>query len=370
MSWRVVSLLLTISAIHELQALDICSRKGECNRKLPPMRSGNLWSRRSIFAVGGLCTCQSPGILPAKEVPFGTIDIPIEYSSRVSAYIVRYTVGGDEFAAIVDTGSPFLTIPSHCRGKWGCYNPEHSTPSGLAPTIERFDNNQGRVTWRQASLSLGGRLLRDSIVFGVLDESLMDGPGGVFLGLVRDTDWWIRPSFLGQLGVSAFQVDLINKKLVLSSDRIPSSSTDTIPLVRDLNKMYKDPTVHYTAKVHEISVNGAQLANDGRPIYAIFDTGVTGMVVSRELFEERLITARSNREKNLWGNVTLEFKTHPGSLTTLTATKPLTTPLGEMPWKSFKAHLVVLGLSFLNNTVTTIDIDKGTIQIENYTADS
>ena len=56
--------------------------------------------------------------------------------------------------------------------------------------------------------------------FGVLSESLMDGPGGVFFGLIRDTDAWIRPSFLGQTEVRSFQIDLAledQKFLVLSN---------------------------------------------------------------------------------------------------------------------------------------------------------
>lgn len=81
------------------------------------------------------------------------------------------------------------------------------------------------------------------------------------------------------------------------------------------------------------------------------------MVVSRELFDERYASARKNKERNLWGTVDVDFRTKGGEVVTLTATKPIVTPLGEAPWKGFDAHLVVVGLSFLDGNKITIDID-------------
>ena len=191
------------------------------------------------------------------------------------------------------------------------------------------------------------------MTFGVISESLMDGPGGIFLGLVRDTNSWIRPSFLGQSDVTAFSIDLRNgiaksltlygggeaiKKMKEGGKRIvqfssPSSkignarssifnyilnAQNAIPLVRDLKK-YGDHTIHYVGAVSSISVNGSNLASSRRnnKIYCIFDTGCSGMTISPSLFDERYTTARERREKSLWGNVDVELKTIAGDTVTL-----------------------------------------------------
>ena len=49
------------------------------------------------------------------------ITVPLKWVPELQAYVVFYTVGGDKFGAILDTGSPFLTVPSYCdETKWGC----------------------------------------------------------------------------------------------------------------------------------------------------------------------------------------------------------------------------------------------------------
>lgn len=289
--------------------------------------------------------------------------VPLVYVPSLSAYVVRYQVEGDSFGAILDTGSPFLTVPgTHCGtapSKYGCYRPQLGRPSGLSNTLERFDNNQGEVEWRLAPFAFvnaTGSMIIPELTFGVLSESLMDGPGGVFLGLVKTTDNWIRPSFLGQTPVRAFQVDLREEKLLRLSTTLLVTG-DFIPLVTDLRD-FGDPTLHYTARASRVVANGTPLGQDRQPIYVIFDTGITGMVVSPELLHERYRTARANRERNLWGTVEVEFRTKQGKSITLSATKPVTTPLGEMPWPRFRnAHLIAIGLSFLDERRMTIDID-------------
>ena len=329
--------------------------------------------------------------------------VPLRYVPALSAYVVSYTVGGSKFGAIVDTGSPFLLVPSYCdESKWGCYKPSASRPAaGLEPTYERFDSNEGMVEWRNAPFSFvvgepdgstrsidtasdsllsfhgGQSLFPQSMTFGVLSESLMDGPGGIFLGLVRDTDARIRPSFLGQSLVSAFSVDLRPeanpKTLTLSRSNQDWIPGDSIRLVRDLQR-FGDPTVHYVAEAQSILVNGSPLvsaANEKKnstkkKTYIIFDTGVSGMVICPDLFEERYKAALKNKEKSLWGKVDVCFATERGGKVTLGAIKPLTTPFeSERPWqKKFDGHLIVVGLAFLDGMKTSIDIDRGRLWIE------
>ena len=320
----------------------------------------------------------------------GSLVVPIKYVPALSAYVVSYTVGGSRFVAIVDTGSPFLLVPSYCdETKYGCYKQDSSLPSGLAPTYERFDSNEGMVEWRRApfsflqlddipagSMAAEKQLFPDSVTFGVLAESLMDGPGGIFLGLVKNTDARIRPSFLSQSAVSAFSIDLRArvepKTLTLSKSNDAWISGDWIQLNAKNLQKGGDPTRHYSVEALDVSVNGRPLvASDSRgkrqkKIYVIIDTGVSGMIITPDLFDERYKVARANREKSLWGDVDVTFGTARGGTLTLSATKPLTTPFGSnRPWgKPLDGHLLVVGLAFLDNKKTSIDIDNGRMWIE------
>ena len=131
----------------------------------------------------------------------------------------------------------------------------------------------------------------------------------------------------------------------------------------DLRNKYGAPVVHYTAKASDFVVNGLPLLiNNKNPLYVIFDTGVSGMVVSQELFDGRYLQARKNKEKSLWGSVEVSFATNAGHTVTLSATKPITTPLGKAtPWKGFKGNLIAVGLAFLDGFATTVDVDDGKI---------
>ena len=388
--------------------------------------------RKSLkFAAAGIASVfipkQQPAISATATSP--SITIPLEYQPKLSAYTIAYTIGTRKFGAIIDTGSPFLLVPENsettCRPeyKWGCLNPKESQPAaGLEPTLERFDGNEGRVEWREGKfsfdiaamnkdrdtlvtesgkindrsslLSFGGsatanaatedekvstsaELLfpRSLMTFGVINESLMDGPGGIFLGMVKNTDSWIRPSFLGQSDVSALSVDLRQREGMDKALTLYGPTYDTqqqqqnyIPLVRDLNKRFGDPTVHYVGVASSINANGSNLATSSsrrNKIYCIFDTGCSGMTISQSLYDERYGIARTNREKSLWGTVDIDFKTNTGETITLNAKRPITTPLDDRPWgKKLDGHLIVIGLAFLEGLKTTIDIDGDRIWFE------
>ena len=317
-----------------------------------------------------------------------SLTIPLQYQPKLSAYTISYQVGLSQFGAIIDTGSPFLLVPAASETscspeyQWGCFHPEESRKTSLGPTLERFDGNEGLVEWREGTFSfdIQSKLFPKSLMtFGVISESLMNGPGGIFLGLVKNTDSRIRPSFLGQSNVSAFKVDLreregINKSLTLygpltdpGSSKLPGEQ-DAIPLVRDLNKKFGDPTIHYVGVASSINVNGYNLATTSNrsKIYCIFDTGCSGMTISPSLFDQRYASARANREKNLWGSVNVELQTVSGKTISLDANRPITTPLGdERPWgRRLDGHLIVLGLSFLEGLKMTVDIDGDKIWFE------
>lgn len=323
-----------------------------------------------------------------QQLARASITIPIQYEARLCAYVVSYVVGDTKFGAIVDTGSPFLVVPqTSCRPdyQWGCYRAEESKPSGLEPTYERFVGNEGIMEWREGKFSFPNSNSdvssfaslfpqSSSMIFGVVSESLLDGTGGLFLGLVKETNSWIRPSFLGQSDVGAFSVDLrekvgVDKSLTLyGATKQPQQAFNNpsraIPLVRDLNKRFGDATIHYVGVASSFIVNGYTMATSSRrnKIYVIFDTGCSGMSISTSLFNERYSIARERRENNLWGNVELQFSTVSGELVSLIAKKPLTTTLDDRPWgKKLDGHLIVLGLAFLEGHEMTVDIDSDKI---------
>jgi len=203
-------------------------------------------------------------------------------------------VGSERFGAIIDTGAPFWWCPAIAID---ANIADQSWPSGLASTVERFDNNQGEVEGRMTPFGFvnatGSLMGPSAMVFGVLSDPLMSGPGGIFMGLIRGkVDSTIF--FLRQTNVKALEIDLRDstqpKTLTLSNrpSILSNNDEDYIPLVRFLNRKY-DPVVHYTARASTFQVNGMSVLaqNDRQPFYVIFDTGVAGMVVSQELMDQR-----------------------------------------------------------------------------------
>ena len=366
------------------------------------------------------------------------ITVPLAFTGQ--ELLVAYKVDGSTFKAVLDTGSPFLMIPGSCgentRKKAGCYRNQGIPVPKLTPTIEIFDGFQGEVNWRSAlfefwdvnnndsinnyvaaataastasvpTLQTQQRILstdtaddsndatKKPVIFGVASEAIMGGPGGVFFGMIRDTDARIRPSFLGQTGVRAFRVNLAtqprtltlsNRDLIATTSDDGTTSTlakatavaDYIPMTNILRRKFGDPVGHYTASAQSIFVDGYPLVDTtidkNSKILVIFDTGVTGMVVSRGLFDEQYTLARKRRAKTLFGNVELKFSTELGKESILRATKPLATPFDpEQTWKKFPkrregkkstVHIIVMGLAFLEGRSLTVDIDGERISVE------
>ena len=363
--------------------------------------------------------------------------IPLAFTGQ--ELLVAYKVDGSKFKAVLDTGSPFLMIPGSCgsntRQKSGCYQNQGTPVPKLTPTIEIFDGFEGEVNWRSAPFEFWDVNNNESInntspkgasdsmspdqtkekkpedsfssetpneinkitdkkrvIFGVASEDIMGGPGGVFFGMIRDTDARIRPSFLGQTDVRAFRVDLAARPRTLTlsnQDLIATAGSsgqdgeiiegDYIPMTNLLRRRYGDPVGHYTALAQSINVDGYPLVDTtiekNSEILVIFDTGVTGMVVSRGLFDEQYILARKRKQKRLFGDVELSFSTALGKVTTtLSATNPLATPFDpEKTWKKFpkrregkksNTHIIVMGLAFLEGRSLTVDIDKERLWVE------
>lgn len=191
----------------------------------------------------------------------------------------------------MDTGSPFLTIAGSCTERWGCYNPSlHGQATLYSDTIEVYAAKEGPVSWRSGRISFlnastedgrewgateyaawqsearnarmqgtggrGGVRVRGQVgatplVFGVLSDGLVGRPGGVFVGLIKERDKDIRPTFLGQTDFVGFSIDLGAEK-TLRLSRVPLLSKrarDELIQLTDL-RVYGDPVQHYAALAH------------------------------------------------------------------------------------------------------------------------
>lgn len=274
------------------------------------------------------------------------------------SFCAEFRVDGSPFRAVVDTGSPFLAVAGSCTERWGCYSGQGQL-SELEGSFETYDGREGPVIWRRGTLELGSQRLPRSLIFGVLSDVLVGRPGGVFLGLVKREARGIRPTFLSQTSFETFSFDLRAKpKLVLSTAPMVPADAEWLPVV-DL-RPFGSPVEHYAARVSSLRVGGLPLRlRDRKPIYAIFDTGTTGLALSGSLWDASVQSYLDGTGAPWTGLVEVDMRSASGSTVTVAARRPFpTTPIRQIPWKRFDGHLVVLGLSFLRGTALTVDVDQ------------
>lgn len=341
-------------------------------------------------------SCQSAEAKSLKEYVPDIINLPMQECA--GSLCTVYAVDGHYFRGVLDTGSPFLTVPKSCSPQWGCWEGGYD-PSGLDDTVEVYAADEGTVEWKKGLVSFGsfqnpqtGANMtwgEPGLVFGLLPNTLVrySGGGGVFIGLVKYKEDDIRPTFLGQTSFQSLRFNFPEKQLFLSTKPLISKSIDAIKLA-DLRPL-GDPVFHYACESNGVWVNGQLLApeegapaaallaaprlGDGRPppgvsdkkTYVVFDTGCTGMILSEELFAAAVRRAKGTGER-FFGTVQVELPTERGGRVALQARAPLTTST-PVPWPGLAregAHLVVLGLAFLKKKTLTIDADKGRLYLE------
>ena len=148
------------------------------------------------------------------------LQIPLKFLPRAGCLAVSILVKDSYgYLAVVDTGSPFLTVPADCV--------YFSQPSlRFRPSREQYGQASGRVKWRRSRVKLSDTDQEGSLVFCIPDATLVDDTGGIFAGLmVKDA---VRPTLLGQLGYPSFRLDYANQLLTLSSR--PLLDEDSISL--------------------------------------------------------------------------------------------------------------------------------------------
>jgi len=262
--------------------------------------------RTTIFSLlplpfFSLLSPRSPSYaLPPPPLPaFSRLVLPLTWQPTLSAYTVNYSIDGSRFAAVVDTGSPFLSVKANCARTWssatpqfdfGCWKGEGEIDPLLSDTVEQFGSLAGDVYWRRGDLSLGSRRF-PRVAFGAVGAKLLssNNGGAVFFGLVKGVVAGIRPALLAEIGGGRFRLDLPGSALTIFAEGADGERPSSKPLrFADLRK-YGSPVRHYAARVKFLLLDGTSVRLD-RPTYAILDTGCTGLLISQSMYARGIVT--------------------------------------------------------------------------------
>ena len=286
---------------------------------------------RGVVAAAASTAFSLPAKLGAAEVPADAPAI-IPLSLCGGAYCIGYSIDGDQFRAVADTGSPFVLVDGSCdsgrNNEWGCYRGV-GRPTGLDDTDELFGGMDVGVQWRRGRLVLNQARIDDSLrltaevddaVFGVVRSYVGKGGGGaVFLGLAKRRLPRIRPTLLEQTDIAAMRFDFLRRRLELSRRALIPPRMDAVRLL-DLRPRGA-PVANYAARASRLIVNGVAVPLD-RQLVAIIDTGTTGISVDERLMDAGLVDSR-------WADATIELPTEAGRTCNLVASvrrRKLATP--------------------------------------------
>ena len=316
----------------------------------------------------------------------------------------RFTIKNKEVRGIVDTGSPFITVPTVCTGLWGCLgkeivneiNADVELPQ-LEDTIEVFGGQEYDAKWRRVRLKFtensnvenSNETNEISTLVAVVGKDILLPPGGNFLGLVKHNTKFIRPTFLGQTSFNSIRFDAPQQQLTLSSHSLIDQHNDDAVLKMIDLRPYGDSVEHYCVKVKKLIINGRlihtssvqdrvklgwpayeMLVADNQEMFAVFDTGTSGCIIQDEIFfDERfpqpprsvevIVQSESGEE------VTLKASASKNNLFVVTPSKiPWFNPETNNKRSKIKfdanhppPRIIVLGLSFLKDIVLNIDTE-------------
>lgn len=302
------------------------------------------------------------------------------------------TSNAGTFLGVADTGSSFVLVsrclrrdcPEYCAF-WGCFDGQ-GMPSGFRDTVEVYVSGESLIQWRRGvNISFpespqSSQMFSD-LSFGV--QGATKGAGGtgsgVLFGLVRERATDVRPSFLEQTPFVSLCFDLRQpslETLTFSPTPLIGPDEDAIKLI-DLRRLGA-PVSFYAALATSVRVGGFELiaevsgsGTDGaEPLYrprrvlCIFDTGTTGVSITRGMYNNYWGTAKVvSREGG--GTVSfqqarkldVEFRTQGGKTVvidnfcgvhpTYGAGLDLVTPVDEVPWAGLGTDAASNGYDFL-----------------------
>ena len=401
-------------------------------------------SRRALLAGLGVAPAAAAAAASAPRrdgIVSPTGATTLEVARCGGALCVDYEVDGGAFSAVLDTGSPFLLVDGSCGNRrraseWGCY--PSRVPYGLFgrqgslndASLEGYGGQQTTVEWRRGLVELGGApqrgaagLALEPAIFGAIRSfEGQGGAGAVYLGLIKNRQARVRPTFLEQTDVASLELDLRRRRAperdaaaareprrgALTLARRPRVQRGALHAVRLLDlRALGAPVAPYAARVARLFVNGERVRL-ARPTLAIVDTGTTGLSVTDTLLESDELPLPGAAIKDV--RVELEPERAGAPPVALAATARKLEPSGErpefplivtpckIPWfdddfrfgrrgaRSTRAtpdgeagvaatraalgerpHLLFVGLAFLSNTRLTIDVDAGRMTAEGVT---
>ena len=317
----------------------------------------------SLHYFGGAHAEES---ISADEVNPITVTLPLEPASG-GTFSIRCTLYDDRsdglriYRAIVDTGSPYLVLPStelvnsnplfpdllgssltNFFSGLGCNNINNEkgllTTSEYLPTEEIYGSVKGRIDWKLAyykfrdpQLQIASSLRRG--VVGVLDYQLTaESTGGsdadayALLGLIQNNNPNAdrsrfpdsRPTFLEQQriklsstdesSINSFSLNGPAQELKLSTSTLITSDDNVMPLI-DL-RQFGDFVDHYAVLVDSLTLDGStidskvlqKVSNSSveRPIVAVFDSGLTVCLLIRDFWDiVQTVIQRTNLSDSL-----------------------------------------------------------------------
>jgi len=373
-------------------------------RSSPALASPSIPARPSPPALAASLPAQLVDALAPSTEPGRVADaLRLPMTLDGGTYVVRYAIGDTACRGVVDTGSPFLTMEGRCTDYWGCLKESDARPSGYGDTYEvyglqedgstrwvlgdarfdgevvdaRFDGEVVDVTGGETvgpPLATKQRFTFPEVLLGVTsDVTAKEGSSGSpasyapFVGLVKERAGdWIRPTFLGQTDVTSFSLDFTTDTLVLSRrEQIPRELRAGTMSMVDLRPL-GSPVFHYAVAVEELWINGSRHKTDV-PIYVVFDSGTTGMLVDRDLFYgSDLSLGTFECHMKMRGEDGSRVQIGSSLRTCTSRCLFLTLPI-DVPWDGVrrgKAHVIFAGLAFMfNQGSLTVDADARRVRL-------
>ena len=318
-------------------------------------------SSRRVGARRGRRDVSEPGTTSTKTKT--TLPMTLEGGT----YTAAWTIGDSAVRGVVDTGSPFLTtMRASCDDSWGCARAGDVSLEAFDSTVETYGLQiDGQTRWFSGRRATIGTFEFDELVFAVTSD-VRGANVAPFFGLVKYTnrERGIRPSFLEQTDIASVGLDFVDETLTLSRKSMVDPHEPGVLRMVDLRAVGA-PVYHYAAVCDELFINGERFQTE-KPIYVVFDSGTTGMLVDSDLYYTSDFHLGTYQTHMKFTDANGAPKYCGSSLRSCRGDCLfIVTPI-DVPWpgcgKDF--HVVFAGLSVLRNQgAMTIDAERGLVRL-------
>ena len=321
------------------------------------------------------------------------IEIPMTFDG--ASFVVDYYIGEASVRGVVDTGSPFITIQGgNGSENWGFVTKSDIRPSPYGETYEvyglqvdsstvwclgdlRFTTSRDFATTTTVKSNVKYWGLRE-MVLGVVNGSManvggsINGANASFVGLTKYRQDWIRPTFLEQTDVSSFSMNFEKETLTLSRKNLIDKENDAnvLPMI-DLRPLGA-PVYHYAVLLDDLYINGEKhkFKNKNEKTYVIFDSGTTGLLVSKDLYENSAFRDGAFQAAMTFTDIKGKKSSVAIGSSIRTCTRKclfLCLPL-KVPWDGVleeKSNVIFAGLAVLmNQGEMTVDCEEGLLRLK------